>query len=227
MTGMEVKDVGDIADGDFIPVGCQNPRGGSSSDLLDEDEGVDIDELEFDGKPLGFDELPTNYQEYLLNNLEEGEKVLWTDTPVILQPLLRFMFIVFLVAGFVALMSVLIDHSGATVFLCVIGAFGLFVAALMSSTLAHEYYALTTRRILILHAGCGPKFWIFKPSVKRSPVFNDLKSFQVEVEEQFGIGSVLFKSTDLGFKYVHNANEVAEMIQKRIPEAPPRALLKF
>ena len=124
-------------------------------------------------------------------------------------------------------MAGLISEWRVAIFVMTIAFFAVVMIALVASTVTHEYYALTTRRILILHAGCGPGWIWCKKDVKRSPVFQELTNFQIEVEEQLGIGSVLFRSTNLGFKFVNNAPEVAEMVKKRIPEAPPRALLKF
>lgn len=239
VNGTEVTNVESITDGEFmfvstgeafIPVEGGVVKGSSSSGLEEDDEeevGANLEELEFDGKALGFDKLPKKYQEHLTKSLEEGERVLWTDTPVQWQPFLRFLIIAFAVLGFAGLMSGLIEEWRVAIFMMVIGSFAVVMIALVSSSVMHEYYALTTRRILILHAGMGPGWLWCKPKVKRSPVFQELTNFQVDVEEQFGIGSVLFRSTGLGYKFVNNAPEVAEMVKRRIPEAPPKSILKF
>eukprot|EP01102_Stenamoeba_stenopodia_P023254 TRINITY_DN9954_c0_g1_i1.p1 TRINITY_DN9954_c0_g1~~TRINITY_DN9954_c0_g1_i1.p1 ORF type:complete len:286 (+),score=74.97 TRINITY_DN9954_c0_g1_i1:106-963(+) len=238
INGAEVLSISDISDGeflfastgeDFIPVDSAGLKGSSSSGLDDEEEevGANLEQMDFDAKAIGFDKLPSHYQSHLQHSLEDGEKVLWADTPVKWQPFLRFLLMALLVLGFAGLMAGLISEWRVAIFVMTIAMFAVVMIAFVASTVTHEYYALTTRRILILHAGCGPGWFWCKKDVKRSPVFQELTNFQIEVEEQLGIGSVLFRSTNLGFKFVNNAPEVAEMVKRRIPEAPPRALLKF
>jgi hypothetical protein len=101
--------------------------------------------MEFDGKALGFDKLPRRYQEYLTRNLEEGEKVLWADTPVQWQPFIRFLVMAFSVLGFAGLMSGLISEWRMAIFLMLVALFAVVMIAVVASTVMHEYYALTTR----------------------------------------------------------------------------------
>eukprot|EP00013_Stygamoeba_regulata_P023767 CAMPEP_0177647332 /NCGR_PEP_ID=MMETSP0447-20121125/10242_1 /TAXON_ID=0 /ORGANISM="Stygamoeba regulata, Strain BSH-02190019" /LENGTH=289 /DNA_ID=CAMNT_0019149907 /DNA_START=150 /DNA_END=1019 /DNA_ORIENTATION=- len=237
MTGQEVKDIPDISEGDFLFVSCGEDftklapsaaMRASSSNLPEEGSSdADFDEMNFDGKALGFDVLPSEYQNHLLGQLEEGEKVLWTDTPQTLWAVLRFLVIAITVVLMGGLLSWLIHTwQASVVVMSMCGIFVVIVAAFMANVF-HEFYAITSRRIIILHAGCLFGLGPCKRDVKRSPPFTELTNFQIEVEEQFGVGSVMFRSTNVGFKYVDNAQNVADMVKKRIPEAPPRTLLKF
>lgn len=235
--GTEVFEMQNVSDGDFlfvstgedfIPINVSGHASSSSGAVGDEeDEAGDFDEQEFDGKALGFEELPPDRQKQILDSLEEGEKVLWTATPVPQAAFVVWLIISLLILGFAGLMSGLIDHWRVTVFLFCVSGFAVAMMGIFTSTIYHEYYALTSRRILILHSGCCFGLLCCKRDVKRSPLFSQLTSFQIEVEEYFGIGSVFFRSTGLGYKHVRNASQVADMIRRRMPQQAPRTLVKF
>jgi len=237
MNGIEVKEVSGISEGDFLFVSTGEDFAklapsaamrSSSSNLPEEESSVaEFDEMNFDGKALGFDMLSNQYQDHLLQQLEEGEKVLWTDTPQKMYAVLRYLVIAIAILLIGGLLSWIIHEWQAALFIMVLCGGFVFIVGVLMSSVFHEYYALTTRRIIILHGGCLCRFLICAPDVRRSPPFTELTNLQIEVEQQFGVGSVMFRSTNVGFKYVDNAKNVADMVRKRIPEAPPRTLLKF
>jgi len=231
ITGQEITSTKDLEDGEFIFASTGDdfvPVGGSS--LLSHSSSGD-DEIDGDAKqdegPIGFKELPQSFQEHLLNSLEEGEEVKWSGRPVILHTLLKNIFICLSILGFAGLMSGLIDEWRVLVynFSCAFAA--VFMIILVSSVIFHEYYAVTNKRIIILHAGCCCGYLWCRKNVKKSPLFSKLTNFNLEIETQFGLESVFFRSTKLGFTNLKDGKLAAKHIKQRLPEAPPKTQIIF
>jgi len=232
ITGVEVSKPNELDDGEFVFVSSGEdfiPVGGDS--ILNHSSVIDIpqadNEIVDDKSPIGFKDLPPAYQEHLLHTLEEGEEVKWTGRPVLHLSALKNILICLSILGFAGVMSGLIDEWRVTVYLFCITFVICLVIMTVWSTLIHEYYAITNKRIIILHAGCCCGVLWMKKDVKKSPVFSKLTNFHLEIEYEFGLGNVWFRSTRLGFSHLRDARIAARNIKSRLPEAPPKTQIMF
>jgi len=209
---------------DFVPVGGSSLLAHSSS----HDDEFDEDAKQMEDGPIGFKDLPPSFQEHLLHVLEEGEEVKWSGRPVIYQSLLKNYGICFAILCFAGLMSGL-EHQEwrVLVYNFSVAIAIVLVIILATTSIFHEFYAVTNRRIIILHAGCLCGVLWCKKDVKRSPVFSKLTNFNLEIETQFGLESVFFRSTKLGFTNLRNGHLAAKHIKSRLPEAPPKTQIVF
>jgi len=231
ITGEEIKESKNLDDGefifastgeDFIPVGGSSLLAHSSSGDEELDDGDKMDQ-----GPIGFKDLPPDFQEFMLHNLEEGEEVKWAGRPVVYQALLKNLFICLCILGFAGLMTGLIGKWRVLIFNFSVALTAVLFIMFGTSTIFHEFYAVTNRRIIILHSGCLCNFLWCKRDVKKCPVFSKLTNFNLEIEEQFGLQSVFFRSTKLGFTNLRNGNVAAKQIKMRLPEAPPKTQIMF